>query len=399
MPAPTDAKKFRSLEEVKRFLTEQSKEFDLDRQLVDRGLSQIARVVARLSTKVEAIEYKSLDIGGGGEGQKRRRTMNIDFPEVEVPNKDQLKEHYELAERLSERYKYLVNTENEFKMNFVGEKSSEYQNVLGGFQKLKSQVEDTLKVLFQALAKVAEGAAPRQYKNFVKALAEEIENNKHIECESLQTMTYAALDKEDQLIFCGYIILQNAVNDEGKDVPHLYIAIKWTVGGDVELFIDHDFVPPGKLESGTVITSLTTAAQAIAKQMSLEGFSSQIGNLPVQMQIREPAGGLRREAFSVADWIESVDAKRDELIFTLTTADEAKVKEAQAQIFLELKSLVKKKKSTQIRVRRQDNVLTFTFSNMDHSEGIHPVDLEFLEDKYKLKAPQLRKLCNIINGN
>ena len=308
--------------------------------------------------------------------------------------------HAELAERLSERYKYMVNTENEFKMNFSGEKSEQYQAALGGFQKLKTQIEDTLKILFQALAKVAEGHAPRQYKNFVKALAEEIENNKHIECESLQTMTYAALDKMEQLIFCGYIILQNAVNDEGKDVPHLYIAIKWTVGGDVELFIDHDFVAPGKLEAGTVITSLTTAAQAIAKQMSLEGFSSQIGNLPVSMQIREPAGGLRREAFSAADVIENVDAQRDELIFTLTTADEAKVKEAQAQIFLELKSLVRKKRSTQVRVHHEpgSNVLTFTFSNLDHSDGIHPADLEFLEDKYKLKAPQLRKLCNIINN-
>jgi len=385
--------KFRSLEEVKRFLQEQTKEFDLDRQMVDRGLSQIARVVK--ASPVIALDVKTLDISG--DGKKRRRTMNIDFPEVEVPNADELKQHYALTERLSERYKFLVNAENEFKMNMRGENSKQFQEVLGGFQKLKTQIEDSLKTLFQALAKIAEGHAPKQYKNFVKALAEEIENNKYIECESLQTMTYAALDKEDQLVFCGYIILQNAVNDEGKDVPHLYIAVKWTVGGNVELFIDHDFVPPGKLEGGHTITSLTTAAQAIAKQMSLEGFSSQIGNLPVSMQIREPAGGLRREAFSAAEAIESVDAARDELIFTLNTNDPAKVAEAQAQIFLELKAIVKRKKGTQIRVRRDQNVLTFTFSNMDHSEGVHPIDLEFMEDKYKLSPTKVRKLCNIIN--
>lgn len=395
-------KKFRSLEEVKRFLLDETKEFELDRQLVDRGLSQLARVIKAGQRKLEAAPegMQVLDIGGRGADGKKKRTLNIDFPVVHVPNAEQLKEHYALAEKLSEQYKYITNTENEFKMNMRGADGKQYQETLGAFQKLKSQIEGTLRTLFQMLAEVAEGHAPRQYKNFVKALAEEIENNKHIECDSLKTMSYVALDKEGKLVFCGYIILQNAVNDEGKVIDHLYIAIKWTVGADVELFIDHDFVAPTLLDNGTVITSLRTAAQAIAQQMSLEGFSSQIGNLPISMQIREPAGGLSREAFSAADVIEKVDAKRDELIFVLNTSEEAKVAEAQKQIFLELRAIIRNKKGTQIRVRHQpgSNVLTFTFSNMDHTSGLHPVDLEFLEEKYKLTAPQLRKIVNIING-
>jgi len=395
-------KKFRSLEEVKRFLLDETKEFELDRQLVERGLSQLARVIKAGQRKLEAAGPEGmqiLDISGKGENGKRRRTLNIDFPVVHVPNAEQLKEHYAMAEKLSEQYKYIVNVENEFKMNMKGEGGKQYQDTLGQFQKLKSHIEETLRQLFQALAEVAEGHAPRQYKNFIKALAEEIENNKHIECDSLKTMSYVALGKAGELIFCGYIILQNAVNDEGKIIDHLYIAIKWTVGADVELFIDHDFVAPTLLDNGTVITSLRTAAQAIAQQMSLEGFSSQIGNLPISMQIREPAGGLSREAFSAADVIEKIDAKRDELIFVLNTSDPAKRDEAQKQIFLELRAIVRNKKGTQIRVRPQGNVLTFTFTNMDHTSGIHPIDLEFLEEKYKLNPTQLRKICNTINGN
>lgn len=389
----TDPKKFRSLEEVKRFLQEQSQDLDLERQLVDHGLTQMAKMVkAAGATQV-------MDFSGGGSGGRRvKRTMNVDFPVVKVPNIAQLKQHYALAEKLSERYKYVMNTENEFKMNFGGEKGGQFEAVMGSFAKLKQQLEATLKDLFQALGQVAEGHAPLEYKKFVQALADEIEANKHIEADGLQTMTYAALSKEGQLIFAGYIILINAINDQQKAVPHLYITIKWTVGGNVELYIENEFVAPTLLHDGVTIDSLKSAAQAIARQMALEGFSSQIGNLPISMQIREPNGGLNREAFSAKDWIKDIKAETDELKFELTTADPKKVEEIKHQIYLELKSLLKKKRSTTIRVRSMSNILVFTFSNLDHSDGIHPADLSFLEDKYGLKDAELRRICNVING-
>lgn len=390
-PAMNDAKKFRSLEEVKRFLQEQSQDLDLDRKLVEHGMTQMAKMVKAAPSQI-------LDFSGGGSGKVKRKS-NVDFPVVKVPNMQQLKEHYDLAEKLSERYKYVTNTENEFKMNFAGEKGGQYEVMMGQFEKLKSQIETTLKELFQSLGQVAEGHAPKEYKKFVQALADEIESNRHIEADGLQTMTYAALDKEGHLIFAGYIILINAVNDQQKVVPHLYITIKWTVGGNVELFIEHEFVAPTLLLDGVTIDSLKSAAQAIASQMALEGFSSQIGNLPVSMQIREPVGGLNRDAFSAKEYIKDIKAQSDELIFVLTTADPRKVEEVQNQIYLQVKSLVKKKRSTTVRVRHVENVLTFTFSNLEHGGGLHPNDLDWLHDKYNLSENTLRRICNTINGD
>jgi len=388
----TDPKKFRSMEDVKRFLAEQSNEMDLERQLVDHGLTQMAKMVKAAPTQV-------MDFSGGGKGGRVKRTSNIDFPVVKVPNIQQLKEHYAQAEKLSERYKYITNTENEFKMNFAGEKGGNFDQVIGSFQKLKGEIEATLKDLFQALGQVAEGHAPPEYKKFVQALADEIEANRHIEADGLQTMTYAALSKDGELIFAGYIILINAVNDQQKVLPHLYITIKWTVGANVELFIEHEFVAPTLLHDGVTIDSLKSAAQAIASQMALEGFSSQIGNLPVAMQIREPNGGLRREAFSAKDWIKDVTAEADELKFVLTTADPRKVEEVQNQIYMELRALLKRKRSTTIRARHVENIVTFTFSNLEHGDGLHPSDLSWLEDKYGLDQQKLRRLVNVINGD
>jgi hypothetical protein len=385
---------FRSIEEVKRFLKEKADELRLDQQLIDRSMSQLAKMVK--AAQLTAADSQILDFTGGP--KQKRKTMNVDFPVVSVPDVKTLKEHYDMAERLSEQYKFLSNTEAEVKMNFAGDRGSQLKDVLGQFAKLKAQLEETLKNLFMHLAQIAEGHAPKQYLKFVKSLADELEENKHIECDGLQTMTYAALDKENKLVFAGYIILLNAVSDDQKTVPHLYIVIKWTVDGNVELFVEHDFVAPSLLHGGIVVSSLRAAAQAIASQMALEGFSSQIGNLPVSMQIKEPTGGLRREAFSAADWIESVSADDDVLIFKLKTTDPQKVEEVQSQIYLELKALAKRKRSTQIKVRRDQNILKFTFSNIEHGEGIHPYDLEFLHDRYKLSDKQLRQIVNTING-
>jgi hypothetical protein len=385
----TDAQKFRSLEEVKRFLQQQSQDLDIDRQLVDRAKGQLARMVKAAPSQV-------LDFSGGG--RRTKRTSNIDFPVVKVPNKELLQEHYAQAEKLSERYKFVTNTENEFKMNFAGEKGGQYELILGQFQKLKQQIEQELKELFQALAQVAEGHAPKQFKTFVQALADEIESNRHIEADGLQTMIYAALDKAGKLVFGAYIILINAVNDHQKMVPHLYIVIKWTVGENVELFIENEFVVPTLLHEGTTIDSLKSATHAIASQMALEGFSSQIGNLPVSMQIREPIGGLRPGAFSVGAMIKDVKAQADELIFVLKTAEPSQVNEIMHQLHKELTAILKKKRSTTVRGRAVQNVVTFTFSNLEHGGGIHPIDLEFLEEKYGLDQRQLRRLVNVING-
>ncbi len=381
--------KFRSLEEVRKYLKDAAAQLKLDEQLIDRTNKQLAKF-----SITSAIKF--LDISGDGVAKKK--TLNVDFPLVKVPDAKNLQNNYKLTERLSEQYKYVSNLETEVAMSFKGTKGSALDATLGAIRKLKSDLEAKLKELFLALAKVAEGHAPKEYKTFVKGLAEELASNSHIECSDAKTVTYAALTKEGDLVFAGYIILINAISDEDKVAPTLYITIKWTVGGDVEIFVEHDFVAPSALEGGTVVENLREAIKAVANQLSLEGFSSQIGNLPAAMQLKEPIGGLRGDLFSAAPFIKTVKAQSDELIFELKPVKPAELDAIKNQLFLEVKAMLKKKKSTTVRMRSAGNQVIFNFVGLDTSGGIHPYDLDWIGNKYKLTDGQLRKIANMINN-
>lgn len=386
--------KFRSLEEVRKYLKEMQDQLRLDEQVMDKTNKQLAKIAGH---KVKA-DIKFLDISGDGKRSKKK-TLNADFPVVKVPDAKTLDKNYRLAEKLSEQYKYVLNLENEVKINFKGTGGASFNETLGSIQKLKADLERHLQSIFLSLAKVAEGHAPDQYKEFVATLADELVSNNHIVCESAKTVTYASLDKAGDLVFAGYIILVNAVSDEDKVAPTLYITIKWTVGGDVEVFVEHEFVAPSLLSGGAVVENVNQAAKSIANQLSMEGFSSQIGNLPAHMQIKHPAGGLRGEIFTAAPFIKTVTAEQDELIFQLVpNVKSAQIEEIKNQLFLEVKAMLKKKRGTNVRMRVSGTQIIFNFVGLDQSEGIHPHDLDWVGDKYKLSDSQLRKIANIINN-
>ena len=394
--------KFRSLEEIRKRVKELTDQFRLDTQLVDKTEKALAKT-AKASSLTAGQTFKILDISGDGVGKKRRRTLNVDFPVVKVPNMKELTHSYQLAERLSEQYKYVLNLENEVRLNFSNVKRhNAVEDTVGSIQKLKAALEKDLKRLFASLNEVANGHAPKEYLDFVRALAAEIEENRHIECDGGKTMTYAAMgtdeDGKPALVFAGYIILTNAVSDDGKIAPSLYIIIKWTVGGDVEIFVEHEFVAPSLLRGGTTVENLREATKAISDQLSLEGFSSQIGNLPVSMQIRQPQSGLSPDLFTSAEFIDSVTAEADELVFTLKKTGVPNLGKIANALFMEVKAMLKTKRSTKVRMRSSGNKIVFTFTGLDASGGIHPYDLDFLSDKYKLSDSQLRKIANIING-
>lgn len=393
--------KFRSLEEIRKVVREMLDDQRNDTQLVNQTEKLLAKLAA---SKVKAAQdFKIMDITNTKTVTRKKRTINVDFPIVKVPSSRELMKSYDLAEALSEKYKYAMNLENEVRMNFSKFGSNKnVQDTLGSIQKLKQSLETNLHKLFQVLNEVANGHAPKEYLKFVQTLADELINNRHIECDSGKTMTYAAIAKgeknEQQLVFAGYIILVNAVSDEGKVAPTLYVVVKWTVGGDVEIFVEHEFFAPTLLTGGTTVENTREAIKVVADQLSLEGFSSQIGNLPVSMQIRQPASGLSPNLFTAAEFIAKVTADADELIFTMKPDGMKNAEQIKTQLFLEVKSMLKNKRSTKVRMKQEGNKIAFTFSGLDQSGGIHVHDLDFLGDKYKLKESQLRKIVNIVNG-
>ena len=397
MADPTQ--KFRSLQEVKKYLDEQAAQLREDFQLIDQNIKQLTSM-CKPPSKVTALEIKVLDFSG--DGAKRRKTINTNFPIVKVPNKDKLTKNYREAEKLSQQYKALTQTENYVRMTFRNATNSNFQALMSNFTKLKADIEKKLRELFKALNAVAEGHAPVEYKKFLAGLVLELNESQHIECDGINSFTYVGLTKTGDLIFAGYIVLANAVSDEGKMVPHLYIAIRWTVSGEdagvVDVFVEHDFVEPGLLTGGIVVENLKDATKAITNQLALEGFSSQIGNLPVKMQLKDP-DRLNRDAFNGSGRVKSITVGEDMITFNLVQGvPKREFDEISNHLYVELKSVLKNKRSAKLRMRPGKDKIEFFITNLDQASGITPHDLEFLQEKYKLSDQAIRKVANEINN-
>lgn len=397
-----EPKKFRSLQEVKRYLDEQTKQLNEEFQVIDHNIKRLTAMA--VPSEIRALEIKVMDFSGGDSGGKRRRTISTDFPVVEVPDKANLTKNYRHAEKLSQQYRALVQSENEVRMTFRDATNSNFLKLMSTFTKLKSDLEKKLRELFVALNKVAEGHAPKEYKKFLAGLVEELNENQHIECSSISSFTYVGLTKDtDDLIFAGYIVLKDAISDEAKQVPHLYIAIRWIVSGesagDVDVFVEHDFVEPGLLTGGLVVENLREAVKAITNQLALEGFSSQIGNLPISMHFKDPSR-LNREALNPRGLVISLKVSENTMVFHLKRASKEEVDEIANQLYGELKTMLKSKRNAKMRMRVSPNndFVEFFVSNLDQSNGITPHDLEFLKEKYRLSDQVLRKVANEINN-
>lgn len=396
--------KFRSLQEVKRYLDEQSQQLKEDFAVVDLGLKKLQGMAAKAlkAQKIQALEIKVMDFSGDGK-PKKRRTIDTNFPVVDVPNKEVLQKNYREAEKLSQQYKALVQNETEVRMTFRNATNANFTALMSNFTKLKADIEKKLRELFTALSQVAEGHAPKEYKAFVKGLADELNEKQHLDCESTSSFTYVGLTKTNELIFAGYIVLKNAVSDEGKLVPHLYVAVRWVVSGEdagtVAIYVEHDFVEPGLLTGGLVVNSLKDAVRAIVNQLALEGFSSQIGNLPINMQLKDP-GRLNRDALNPRGLVKTIEVEEDTIIFHLNNHDIEIAKEIGNQLYLELKSMLRNKRTAKLRMSfaPSGDSIKFTISNLDNSSGISPHDLDFLKDKYGLSDQTLRRVANEINN-
>lgn len=381
--------KFTSLQQVKEYLKEQLEQLRIDEQVVDNQIRLGSKLLANGPT------YTVEDVGGGK--TKLKRTINIDFPDVEIPNKEKLAEKYKILEEQTQRYKALLDTQNEIRLQFKNSSGPLFNELMGSFQKIKTATEEVLKKLFEFLNQVAEGHAPKEYKKFVVALAKELET--HLQFDSMKTMTYAAVDDKGALVFAGYIIIQNATNDEQKQVPNLYVVIKWTVGGNVEIFCEHEFVAPNLLEGGSLVKDLRSAAQAVKQELTLEGFSSAIGNLPLSMQMKRGSEELKEIFLTANEFVSKVEVSEDALIFVLKPGINSKeMKEVQYQLYEHVRAMLKNRRGAKVSMHPTGNLIKFTITNLDAKYGVMPHDIEWLKDKYELTESQLRKIANVLNG-
>ena len=368
---------FRSIEEFKRFLSTLEKE-------IDTGIKEALETSKKLAASFEFILDET-------PAPKRAKTTKTDFPVVSVPNKDKLTKNYALAERLERQYQSLLQTEADMLTTFPAAKNANAKGVMRHIAELKADLEVAMRKLFEALNSVAENHAPKEFKKFMTTLASGV--SEHIDYDDLSTVMYAAMTKDDELIFTGYLIITNALSDEGTTAPNLYIAVAWTVNGTIKIFVDHEFLMPTNLKHGVVIKDSKGALASVQRQLALEGFSSAIGSIPAEVRLRTTVDDLHR-GLSMKTSVKSIKSQDGSLVFVVSDLSVAN------QLYQELKASVSR--GTQIRMRTKKSgaggEIIFTFTDRNKDSTVSVQDLEFLQTTYNLTQQQLRRIANEISG-
>lgn len=377
------ATQFRSIEEFKRFVDKLAVEIKDDVKLAEDTAKKLQARIIKADVEMEVLDISQ----DAAPATRQKRTTKTDFPVVTVPNKDKLKKNYAVAERMERQYQLLLQTEADLISSFPKAANANAKAVLKSLQGLKADLEQALRKLFISLNAVATRHAPKEYTKFVKSIADSL--NEKLEFDSLDSFTYAALTQEDELIFTGYIVLRNAVSNEGTIAPHVYVAISWVVNGSIKVYVDHDFLLPTNLKHGTTVKDSKDALRSIETQLALEGFSSVIGALPATLRLKQTVDELRK-GLTMRKYVTSIVARENELVFKVTDTKIAN------DLYRELKTSTKK--GTLIRMRVKANEIVFVFSDRGNPGGISPLDLSYLQDTYGLSEAQLRRITNAISG-
>ena len=230
-------KNFKTLNDIQKYLDDTQKKLSLDFHAVDDAILMLK------ANKVSSATV-DLDLTGDPNRKYEKRPIKVDFPLAKVPNAKQLEKDYWLAEKLTKQYNELLLNESSMKVVFTNATNANYLKLAMYFSKLKKDIEKKLRELFKELNRVAEGHAPVEFKKFIAFVAKNLDDNQHIECDNISTFTYASMNKKRELVFAGYIVLHNAISDEGNMIPSLYVTVAWTVGGGAEIFVEHEFIPP-----------------------------------------------------------------------------------------------------------------------------------------------------------
>lgn len=399
--------KFRSLEEVNRWIREQQDEV--------AAISSIAEQQIKLLSK-RVLAYEVIDITGDPtllkqQKKRARKSLVIDttFPTVKVPNVRELTKKYKILEELHTKYLTVEEAVASITLEFSNRRGDQVEKTIGDLTKLKASVEKVMRELFDAISKVAHAHAPEKFKLYVEAIAEELE--KTLQYKSSTSALYVAPEETGKLVFVAYLILQNVVNDEDEEAPTLYIAIKWIVGGAVTIHVDHEFTMPARLSNGVAVASLHDAARAINRLLAIEGFAAQIGTLPVSMKLKHPMRDLTKDNFILKEFISKIVVDKNmisfDLVKGLTSNQYEGVKD---QIFYDLKTHLKvttMREKSNLKVIKKPRItllpvkgvrLTFRIGDVAGAAQLDTEDFEFLADKFGLSHSDLLKVTNVINN-
>lgn len=389
---------FRRIEDAVRFVDELKKDIVDLSQLSVKQQSMLASLKsANPKIKELLASADEFDVTPNPRLVKKQMKTTIDpkIDKVVIPNLTKLKDQYGLLRDLYKKHSALEAAESQIALQFGDRKGPLYKQTMDSIAELKAKVAATMRSTFAFISDVAEKHVPKTFEKFTEAIRDKISD--HVSFEDSQRYLYVSVNKDRKLVFTEYFVLIEAINDEGKMTPHLYVAIQWVVGVSAEVFVEHDFSLPDDLHTGTPVSTVQSAVEAVAHLLTLENFSSAIGNIPMSISLKNP--NLQPENFQARDVISSIAVEPEKLIFKFKRGVSKEQRSAAARsIFIDLKQHLKIKKA-KIQVEIFPTQAVFTLHNIAEEKEISNHDVMFFKDKFGLSDLGLKKIQQVIQSD
>lgn len=411
--------KFRYLDEALRYLDKIKEEVDVNQQLI-RQQQEVLSFLKRPNLWTQgrldrlAANLDIIDITPSRDKPKNRLKKKVDpkLQKIVVPNLKKLESQYSLLDRLYQQHQTLESLETQISMQFSD--ARDLKNALTEIKQVKAKVESQMKEIFVYLAEVADAHAPSDFKKYVSVINQEISD--YVTFLASSQYLYVSVSSKGSIVFTNYTLLEDAVNDEGE-TANLYVVVQ-LVGGNykneeepsVKVFLMHEFDMPNILikdKSGVEVSNAGDAVRTISNLLDIENFSSALGVVPLNLQLKMDPDLLVKDIFSYRDYISRIelDDKNQSIAFVLRKdkgVDENSAKQIMHQLFVELKELLRKSRSAKIRssLSKQGSryIITFRLQGIAGKKDFNLYDAEFLKEKFDLSENQLRRIVNILNA-
>jgi len=421
--------KFRYVEDIIKYLGKMKTDLRESAQVLNQQVKLLAKlqrptdftkkalsaksVLAALDSKVKvqsALEVFKITPDANKKSLSRlKRKIDPQAEKVIVPNLKKLKAQYQILDDLHQKWQALESIETQMGMQFAD--SSQTEKARNEIQFIKNAIKAQMQEAFAFLNSVANAHVPKQFQQYVDALATEV--SEHVIHSDNHSFLYINISPKGSIVFTNYLMLQNAMNADGEVANTLYVAVQWVMGSvdedaSVKVYLSHDYELPERLQTsgaGIEVSNVQQAVRAIANLLDLENFSSSLGVIPLALQLKVDPNVLKKDLFSYRDYIESVAVTDDAIRFKLRknagVNKESALKVAQ-QLHLELKELLQKQKGAKIRAKVTKEgpqyVVTFTIHGTQGGLQLNLYDIEFMRDKFGLTDQQLRKIAFILQG-
>lgn len=391
---------FPTWEALRKYLDQLNKEIDEDGKFIKKQNELLSS--RYLSTASDVFRF-GISSPGTTPGAKAPDLSKAPI-DISTKNLKELKSQYALVEDLNRKYRVLEDTLVQIRMTFKDKRDA--KDVENSVRVMQQKVQTQLKTIFTFLNKLATKHVPKAFTKYVTSVSGAIKDN--IYHSKSANHLYISVDDEGRIVFTDYLLMQDALNNEGSVTPVLYIVIQSvspledgdSVAGTY-VYLLHEFEAPQHLldsGDGVRVRDTSSAVKAVNRLLELEDFSTALGVLPFGPNMDQK---VSLDLFSFRDVMEDVKVSDEGMIFTFKNGtDKSTVSKAAAQLLPEVKSMFKKFRAQLRLVPGTDAkgrpTLEFKLLNISGPRDLSVYDVEWLKDKFGLSNTDIRKIITIL---